>query len=80
MKTAKIGLLLILIGLIAVGCAPSMSGSAYSRDQARKVQTVHEGEVIMVREVLIEGTKSEVRVKVWPGLPAQSLVPRQAVL
>jgi len=58
MKTAKIGLLLILIGLIAVGCAPSMSGSAYSRDQARKVQTVHEGEVIMVREVLIEGTKS----------------------
>ncbi len=58
MKTAKIGLLLILIGLIAVGCAPSMSGSTYSRDQARKVQTVHEGEVIMVREVLIEGTKS----------------------
>ena len=58
MKTTKIGLLLILIGLVAVGCAPSMSGSTYSRDQARKVQTVHEGEVIMVREVLIEGTKS----------------------
>ena len=58
MKTTKIGLLLILIGLIAVGCAPSMSGSTYSRDQAQKVQTVHEGEVIMVREVLIEGTKS----------------------
>lgn len=35
-----------------------MSGSVYSRDEARKVQTVHEGEVIMVREVLIEGTKS----------------------
>jgi outer membrane lipoprotein SlyB len=60
MKTAKIGLLLILIGFIAVGCAApsSMSGSAYSRDQAQKVQTVHEGEVIMVREVLIEGSKS----------------------
>jgi outer membrane lipoprotein SlyB len=35
-----------------------MSGSTYSRDQAQKVQTVHEGEVIMVREVQIEGTKS----------------------
>jgi outer membrane lipoprotein SlyB len=40
------------------GCAPSMSGSTYSRDQSQKVQTVHQGEVIMVREVLIEGTKS----------------------
>ena len=58
MKTAKNGLLIILIGLIAVGCASSMSGSTYSRDQAQKVQTVHEGEVIMVREVQIEGTKS----------------------
>ena len=58
MKTIKNGLLIILIGLIAVGCAPSMSGNTYSRDQARKVQTVHDGEVIMVREVLIEGTKS----------------------
>jgi len=56
--TIKNGLLIILIGLIAVGCAPSMSGSTYSRDQAQKVQTVYEGEVIMVREVLIEGTKS----------------------
>lgn len=58
MKTAKNGVLIIFIGLIAVGCASSMSGSTYSRDQARKIQTVHEGEVIMVREVLIEGTKS----------------------
>jgi outer membrane lipoprotein SlyB len=56
--TIKNGLLIILIGLIAVGCAPSMSGSTYSRDQAQKAQTVHEGEVIMVREVLVEGTKS----------------------
>ena len=58
MKAVKNGLLIILIGFIAAGCASSMSGSTYSRDQARKVQTVHEGEVIMVREVLIEGTKS----------------------
>ena len=40
------------------GCASSMSGDVYSRDQARKVQRVDEGEIIMVREVMIEGTKS----------------------
>ncbi len=61
MQIVKMGLaVLALMGLIATGCTTpsSMSGSVYSRDQARKVQTVHEGEVIMVREVLIEGTKS----------------------
>jgi len=58
MKTVNNALLIVLISIIAVGCAPSMSGSTYSRDQAQKLQTVHEGEVIMVREVLIEGTKS----------------------
>jgi len=35
-----------------------MSGSAYSRDQARQVQTVREGTVVSVRPVQIEGTKS----------------------
>lgn len=40
------------------GCASSMSGSAYSRDQARQVQTVKEGTVVAVRPVQIEGTKS----------------------
>lgn len=58
MKTVKTGLLIVFAVLIIVGCASSMSGSTYSRDQAQKVQTVHKGEVIMVREVLIEGTKS----------------------
>ena len=58
MKALKNGLLIIFIGVFALGCASSMSGSTYSRDQAQKVQTVHEGEVIMVREVQIEGTKS----------------------
>jgi outer membrane lipoprotein SlyB len=41
-----------------VGCASSMSGSAYSRSQARQVQTVREGTVVAVRPVQIEGTKS----------------------
>ncbi|MDF1553093.1 MAG: hypothetical protein P1P84_08530 [Deferrisomatales bacterium] len=44
--------------LTLTGCASSMSGDVYSRDQARKVQRVEEGEIIAVREVMIEGTKS----------------------
>jgi len=49
---------LLLFALIVAGCAPSLSGDVYSRDKVQKVQTVVEGEVILVREVLIEGTKS----------------------
>jgi len=58
MKMVKIGSLITMIVFCLYGCASSMSGNVYSRDQARKVQTVDEGEVIMVREVLIEGTRS----------------------
>ncbi len=53
-----ISMLGLMICLFIMGCASSMSPDTYSRDQAQKVQTVHEGEVIMVREVMIEGTKS----------------------
>jgi len=49
---------LVLFALIVAGCAPSLSGNVYSRDKVQKAQTVVEGEVIMVREVLIEGTTS----------------------
>ncbi len=54
----KIGLLLILLAFITSACAPSMSANSYTRTQARQVQTVHEGEVVYIREVMIEGTKS----------------------
>jgi len=40
------------------GCASSKSGDVYTRDQARAAQTVELGEVVSVREVEIEGTKS----------------------
>jgi outer membrane lipoprotein SlyB len=60
MKTTKFVSLLVFIVLVTGGCASSMSPNVYSRDQAQKVQTVHKGEVIMVREVQIEGTKSGV--------------------
>ena len=60
MKTTKLISLLVFIGIVAGGCASSMSPNVYSRDQAQKAQTVHKGEVIMVREVQIEGTRSGV--------------------
>lgn len=49
----------LLSGLIAA-CASSNSGSVYSRDEARKVQTVKTGVVESVRQVKLEGTKSPV--------------------
>jgi len=42
------------------GCASSLSGSAYSRDQARVAQDVEYGRVEAVRVVAIEGTKSNI--------------------
>ena len=58
MKSLKVLLPVILMYVTLSGCAPSMSPDVYSREKAQKVQTVHEGKVVMVREVLIEGTKS----------------------
>jgi outer membrane lipoprotein SlyB len=49
----------LLSGLIAA-CASSNSGSVYSRDDARKVQTVKTGVVESVRQVKLEGTKSPI--------------------
>jgi outer membrane lipoprotein SlyB len=49
-----------LAGLMLVGCASSNSGGVYSRDEARKVQTVKTGVVEGVRQVKLEGTKSPV--------------------
>lgn len=50
------------IGLTAAavlaGCAPGLGGGSYSRDQARREQSVRMGVVESVREVQIEGTRS----------------------
>jgi outer membrane lipoprotein SlyB len=59
MKFSKLILVATLSGLVAA-CASSNSGSAYSRDDARKVQTVKTGVVESVRSVKLEGTKSPV--------------------
>lgn len=51
--------LLCLVGFLAA-CASSNSGSVYSRNQTRQVQTVKMGVVESVRMVKIEGTGSGV--------------------
>lgn len=48
------------LSLLLGACATSNSGSVYSRDEARKVQTVKMGVVESVRQVQLEGTKSPV--------------------
>jgi outer membrane lipoprotein SlyB len=49
-----------LAGFMLIGCASSNSGGVYSRDEARKVQTVKTGVIEGVRQVKLEGTKSPV--------------------
>lgn len=51
----------LLLAIIALaGCASGLSGSTYTRDQARQVEDVRMATVESVREVLIEGTKSAI--------------------
>jgi outer membrane lipoprotein SlyB len=59
MRTTQV-LVAALLSLILAGCASSNSGSVYSRDEARKVQTIKTGMVESVRQVKLEGTKSPV--------------------
>ena len=51
---------LLLMAAALVGCASGLSGSTYTRDQARQVVDVRIATVESVRAVLIEGTKSPV--------------------
>ena len=60
MKTTVTVAVVLAAGLVLSGCPASMSGGAYSRDQAREAQEVRLGYVESVRQVLIEGTKSGV--------------------
>jgi outer membrane lipoprotein SlyB len=59
MKTSQL-LAIGLLSLFLAACASSNSGSVYSRDDARKVQTIKTGVVESVRQVKLEGTKSAV--------------------
>ncbi|MGP0170641.1 hypothetical protein ACSVIJ_02045 [Pseudomonas sp. NCHU5208] len=42
------------------GCASSLTGDTYSRDEARQVQTVRMGTIESLRPVKIEGTKTPI--------------------
>jgi outer membrane lipoprotein SlyB len=44
------------LALILGGCASSLTGDSYSRDEARAVQTVRMGTIESLRPVKIEGT------------------------
>ncbi|MDD0844292.1 MULTISPECIES: glycine zipper domain-containing protein [unclassified Pseudomonas] len=50
----------VALTLALGGCASNLSGDSYSRDEARKVQTVRLGTVEMLRPVKIEGTKTPI--------------------
>lgn len=54
-----LGLLFAAVFILA-GCASSKSGDVYTRDQARREQSVRMGVVESVRDVQLEGTKSPV--------------------
>lgn len=53
-------ILMIASVLVVTACASSNSGSVYSRDEAKRVQTVKTGVVESVRQVQIEGTKTPI--------------------
>ncbi|WP_137972482.1 glycine zipper 2TM domain-containing protein [Pseudomonas sp. F(2018)] len=51
---------LVALSLTLGGCVSNLSGDSYSRDEARKVQTVRLGTIEMLRPVKIEGTKTPI--------------------
>jgi outer membrane lipoprotein SlyB len=60
MKT-RIGILAVLALVTVIsGCASSQGSGTYTREQARREQTVRLGYVESVREVRLEGTRSGV--------------------
>jgi outer membrane lipoprotein SlyB len=50
----------ITSSLLITGCMQNLQGDSYSRDDARKVQTVQYGKIESVRMVVIEGTKTPI--------------------
>lgn len=61
MRYTKIALAAAVLATVLTGCAaPGLGGGSYSRDQARREQTVRMGYVESVRDVKLEGTRSGV--------------------
>lgn len=49
-----------VVSTLMTGCASSLTGDSYSRDDARQVQTVRLGTIVALRPVKIEGTKTAI--------------------
>ncbi|MCL7462046.1 hypothetical protein [Pseudomonas sp. NW5] len=58
-KTALFSTLAIAL-LGVTGCASTLDGQTYSREEARQVQTVRTGTIVSLRPVQIEGTKTPI--------------------
>jgi outer membrane lipoprotein SlyB len=60
MSYSRICLAAAVFATVLTGCAGGLGGGTYSREQARREQTVRMGYVESVREVKLEGTRSGV--------------------
>lgn len=67
------------MSLLLGGCASSLTGDSYSRDEARRVQTVRMGTIESLRPVKIEGTKTLSVVVQVPWSAAWRVAPLVAV-
>ncbi|MGZ8209151.1 MAG: hypothetical protein ACXW2I_13465 [Burkholderiales bacterium] len=61
MRYIKAALAAAALATVVTGCAaPGLGGGSYSREQARREQTVRMGYIESVREVKLEGTRTGV--------------------
>jgi outer membrane lipoprotein SlyB len=61
MNIRKLSSFLIISSILLItGCASTLSGDSYSREDARKVQSVEFGTIESTRLVIIEGTKTPI--------------------
>lgn len=74
-KSALLVATFTTMSLLLGGCASSLTGDSYSRDEARRVQTVRMGTIESLRPVKIEGTKTRSAAApvpssvAWPAAP-----------
>lgn len=59
-KSVLLAASLTTLSLLLGGCASNLTGDSYSRDEARRVQTVRMGTIEALRPVKIEGTKTPI--------------------
>lgn len=60
MRQLLLFFLVTLCMLLSVGCASQLTGESFSREEARTPQKVEIGTVEYVRDIVIEGTKSQI--------------------